>query len=34
VKSLRTKLGARSQLQAVVVAARYGLLPPIGVSGR
>jgi DNA-binding NarL/FixJ family response regulator len=33
VKSLLSKLGARSQLQAVVMAARYGLLPPIGVSG-
>ncbi len=34
VKSLLSKLGARSQLQAVVLAARYGLVPPIGVSGR
>jgi DNA-binding NarL/FixJ family response regulator len=34
VKSLLSKLGARSQLQAVVLAARYGLLPPIGVSDR
>jgi DNA-binding NarL/FixJ family response regulator len=30
VKSLLGKLGARSQLQAVVAAARYGLLPPLG----
>ena len=34
VKSLLSKLGARSQLQAVVLAARYGLIPPIGVSDR
>ena len=39
LKGLMAKLGARSQLQAVVAAARYGLLPPlgsdeVGVGGR
>jgi DNA-binding NarL/FixJ family response regulator len=39
LKGLMSKLGARSQLQAVVAAARYGLLPPlgsdeVGVGGR
>jgi len=32
VKSLLSKLGARSQLQAVVQAGRFGLLPPLGVT--